>query len=68
MGPRDSLEGCGQSCPPPGLNPWIIQAVASHYTDYTIPAHNNVDKVPNTACRLIFFILTVTHLESEVQL
>ena len=26
--------------PPPGLDPWTVQPVASHYTDYAIPAHN----------------------------
>jgi len=25
--------------PPPGFDPWIVQPVASHYTDYAIPAH-----------------------------
>jgi hypothetical protein len=25
--------------PPPGFDPWTVQSVASHYTDYAIPAH-----------------------------
>jgi hypothetical protein len=25
--------------PPPGFDPRTVQLVASHYTDYTIPAH-----------------------------
>jgi len=25
--------------PPPGINPWTVQPVASNYTDWAIPAH-----------------------------
>ena len=25
--------------PPPGFDPWTVQPVASHYTDWAIPAH-----------------------------
>ena len=25
--------------PPPGFDPWTVQPVASHYTDYAIHAH-----------------------------
>jgi hypothetical protein len=27
--------------PLPGFDPWTIQSVASHYTDYAIPAHKS---------------------------
>jgi len=32
------LEGCGESRSPPGSDPWIVQPVASQYTEYPIPA------------------------------
>jgi hypothetical protein len=28
-----------ETSPPPGLDPWIVQPVASFYSDYVIPAH-----------------------------
>jgi hypothetical protein len=37
--PTNGPGGCGKSHPPPGFDPRTIQAVASHYTDYVIPAH-----------------------------
>jgi len=30
--------------PPPGFNSWTVQPVASHYTDYAIPAHSSCYK------------------------
>jgi hypothetical protein len=38
VGPRDGLDGCGNSRPPPGFDPRTVQPVASRYTDYAIPA------------------------------
>ena len=31
--------------PPPGFDPWTVQSVASHYTDYAIPAHMSYIKL-----------------------
>jgi len=35
VGPRTGLDRCGKSRPPWGFDPWTVQPVASHYTDYT---------------------------------
>ena len=37
-GPHGHSSWAQKILPPPGLDPWTIQPVASHYTDYTIPA------------------------------
>jgi len=34
VGPRAGLDRCGKSRPPTGFNPWTVQPIASHYTDY----------------------------------
>ena len=34
MGPRDGLDRCGKSRPPPGFDPRTVQPVAIRYTDY----------------------------------
>ena len=39
VGPRAGLNGCGKSRPPPGFDPCTVQPVASHHTDWAIPAH-----------------------------
>jgi hypothetical protein len=39
VGPRASLDGCGNSRPPPGLDPRTVHPVASLYTDCAVPAH-----------------------------
>jgi hypothetical protein len=33
------LARCGKSHPPLGFNPWTLQPIASHYSDYTVVAH-----------------------------
>ena len=38
VGPRAGLDGCGKILPPPGFDPRTVQPVASHYTDWAIPA------------------------------
>jgi hypothetical protein len=40
VSPRAGLDGCGKSRPPLGFNPRSTQSVASHYTDWAIPAHS----------------------------
>ena len=45
VGPRVGLEGYGKSRPPPGLDPRIVQPVASRNTDYAIPAHSFISEV-----------------------
>ena len=42
VGPKAGLDGCGKSRPPLGSDPQTVQAVASRYTDYAIPAHNEL--------------------------
>ena len=39
VGPKNGLDGCSKSYPPPVFNPWTVQSVASRYTDEAIPAH-----------------------------
>jgi hypothetical protein len=41
MGPTSIFDGCGKSGPPQGFDPTTVHSVASRYTDYAIPAHNN---------------------------
>jgi hypothetical protein len=41
VGPKADLEGFWRRenpLPPPNIEPRIVQAVASRYTDYTVPA------------------------------
>ena len=55
--------------PPPGFDPWTVQPVASHYTDWAMPAHTHTHiyyidywtqqgcltwKLPNTDCNILF--------------
>jgi hypothetical protein len=45
VGPMTGLEGfCRRKTPlpPPWIEPWTFQPVASRCTDYAIPAHNHV--------------------------
>jgi hypothetical protein len=39
VGPMADLDVCGKSRPHRGFDPRTVQPVASHYTDYAIPAH-----------------------------
>ena len=39
VGLRVGLDSCGKSRPPPGIDPRIVQSVASHYIDWAISAH-----------------------------
>ena len=38
VGSRASLENLA----PIGISPWIAQLIASHYTDWAVPAHTNI--------------------------
>jgi len=38
VGPRADLDGCGKSRPQPGFDRRTVQPIASHYTDWAIPA------------------------------
>ena len=40
VGPRAGLEECGKFRPQPGLDLRTVQAVASRYTDWVIPAQS----------------------------
>jgi len=37
VGLRTGLDGCGKSRLPPGFDPYIVQPLASRYTDCAIP-------------------------------
>ena len=42
VGSRAGLDGCRETCPPPpGIDPWAVQPITSHYTDCNIPAPIN---------------------------
>jgi len=32
----EPVRTCVENLPPPGFNPWTVQPLASHYTNYTI--------------------------------
>jgi len=38
VGPRASLDECGNSRPPPGFDPRTVHPVASRCTDWAVPA------------------------------
>ena len=40
-GPQGRSGRVWKISPPPGLDPWTVQLVASRYTDWAIPAHAN---------------------------
>jgi hypothetical protein len=40
VGPRDGLDGCRKSRPPPGFDPRTVQSVASRYTACAIAAYS----------------------------
>ena len=42
VGTRGNLDWCGKSRSPPGFDPRTVQAVASHYTNWAIPAHYKI--------------------------
>ena len=44
VGPRSGLDGRGNSRPLPGFDPRTFQPVASRYTDWAIPAHDDDDE------------------------
>jgi hypothetical protein len=46
-GPQGWFRQVRKPSPPPGFDPWTVQPLANHYTDYTIPAHK-VNKIKTT--------------------
>ena len=48
---RASLDGCGNLAVAARLDPWTIQPIASHYTNYTIPVHDT----NNTECEIPYY-------------
>jgi hypothetical protein len=51
VGPRAGLEGFSRRqnlLPPPWIEPWTFQPVASRYTYYAIPASTEYTYRPNT--------------------
>ena len=57
MGPRASLESYRKSHPPLGIDPWTVQPVASHYSNYTILDMRAVDP--------LYYWLTLTILRNS---
>jgi len=51
--------------PPPGFDPWTVQSVASHYTQYAIPAHTLfikpkwMDKTTSDVCPSLYHCYTL---------
>jgi len=62
VGPKASLDGHGNSAPPPGCAPQTVQTIASCYTNYTISAHiltmNNIEIISNMIIHFINQILS----------
>ena len=48
VGPREGLDVCWKSRPPPGFDPRTVQPVASCYTDWANQANNYYSKVKST--------------------
>jgi len=46
VGPRDGLDSCGKSLPPPGCDPRTFQPVESRCTYWAIPAHRPHSTLP----------------------
>ena len=61
MGPTAGLNGCGKSRPHRDSIPVTVQPVASHYTNYAIPAH-----VPDKDL-VISFALPPTHAIKQLR-
>jgi len=55
VGPRDGLDRCGKSRPPPGFDPRTVQPVASRYTALRYPVH--FLQVHYVKLNLIFMVL-----------
>jgi len=51
VGPRASLDWCGNSHLPLGFDPQTVQPVASRYTDSSIPAHTDWTVRGSNSCR-----------------
>jgi hypothetical protein len=49
VGPRTGLDRVQNISPPLGFNPWTIQHIASHYTDYTTRPMHTEKWVPKIA-------------------
>ena len=58
MGPRGWSGQVRQTLPPPGFDPWTVQPVVSHYTDYAVPAHSS-NKNFLDVCVLIYMLMNV---------
>ena len=55
VGPRAGLDGCGKFPLPPRFDPRTVQPLASHYTEWAVPAHTQLEYPPS-----IFLHLSVT--------
>jgi hypothetical protein len=40
VGSRAGVDVCGKSLPRPGFDPWNVQPLENHYTDYAVPSHS----------------------------
>ena len=58
VGPRGRSGQVRQILPPLGFNRWTIQPVASHYTDYAVPALSSSVNILDV-CVLIYMLMNV---------
>jgi len=56
-------DGCGKSRPPPGFDPRTAQPVASHYTDYVVPAHLLFLVL---LCKCVAYVAIIIRVEAEI--
>ena len=56
VGPRAGLNECGKSRFQTGFDPRAVQPIASRYTDWAIPTHEDIVTTPNFFYCLYFYI------------
>ena len=61
VGPRESLDVCWKSRPPPGFDPRTVQPGASCYTYWAIQANNYYSKVKKHTAVSMFVDLKITY-------
>ena len=54
VGPRDGLDWCGKSHPPPGFDPWTVHPIECRYTDWVIAVHRQATYIVSVTPRPLF--------------